>query len=523
MYKFIIKDAFWQIVWRVVSAFAGFLIIYFITPYLWTIRFWDYGTLIRYFAFWSALSDLWFYVLGLRQLWSYMNKIWISPENTNIPKEKKIELETYYSKIVFSRWILILFVYLIAIVIAYLIPSYRQNPYIFYWLPLSMLFSALFMWAGIVQLPLQIFWKMEQVSISLILARICQIIFLVFIIFIFFPKASLWEQIPINVFLRIISSMVLSSLVQFLYTYWFANKNLKLRFVKFWAFTIQTIKQNRQYWIWYFLSSSPILSVALMFSWLLPTISGNDVVWVWWLWLQIITILLIIPPSIWNSILHKLSEKSKLEIQYIFWNFFILMFFVWLFIFTNFLFFGQEIISYIWWKEYISDISIWSNFQLRFGWEIKSDIVIVFLSIVLLISFIKQVFNYLTISQNMQNKLLKINIVWILFWFILWFLLIPKYWILWWFFTQISFEIIFLIWLVIINKKNSTLPIINLFDIAKIILFFCFFIFLFYRFGNYDVFWKTNTNYFISYIIWTNIFIISCRFLFLKNKFKWII
>lgn len=41
-----------------------------------------------------------------------------------------------------------------------------------------MIFSALFMIAGILQLPLQLFWKMEHVSIGLILARVSQILFL---------------------------------------------------------------------------------------------------------------------------------------------------------------------------------------------------------------------------------------------------------------------------------------------------------------------------------------------------------
>jgi hypothetical protein len=60
-----------------------------------------------------------------------------------------------------------------------------------------MLFSATFMLAGIVQLPLQLHWQMKQVSIALILARIAQIISLILIIFIFFPNVDFSNPNPI--------------------------------------------------------------------------------------------------------------------------------------------------------------------------------------------------------------------------------------------------------------------------------------------------------------------------------------
>jgi hypothetical protein len=46
-----------------------------------------------------------------------------------------------------------------------------------------MLFSASFMTAGILQTPLQLFRKMEQVSIGLILARVSQLLALVAVVY----------------------------------------------------------------------------------------------------------------------------------------------------------------------------------------------------------------------------------------------------------------------------------------------------------------------------------------------------
>jgi hypothetical protein len=81
-------------------------------------------------------------------------------------------------------------IYSLALLIAYLIPAYTANPYLVRGLPFGMLFSASFMVAGILQLPLQLFWKMEQVSIGLIIARIVQIAVLALGIFIIYPYAD---------------------------------------------------------------------------------------------------------------------------------------------------------------------------------------------------------------------------------------------------------------------------------------------------------------------------------------------
>ena len=95
--------------------------------------------------------------------------------------DQKEHFSIEISKFVWSRIGQIVIVYAIAIAVAYMIPSYVYNPYIARALPLGMMFSALFMVAGIVQLPLQLFWKMEHVSIALVLARISQIIVLLLV------------------------------------------------------------------------------------------------------------------------------------------------------------------------------------------------------------------------------------------------------------------------------------------------------------------------------------------------------
>jgi hypothetical protein len=82
-----------------------------------------------------------------------------------------------------------------------------------------MLFSAVFMAAGIVQIPLQLFWQMKHVSIALILARIVQLGLLVFFIFVLFPNVDFnhLSLISLIAFLAILFSVLASGLTQFLY------------------------------------------------------------------------------------------------------------------------------------------------------------------------------------------------------------------------------------------------------------------------------------------------------------------
>lgn len=157
------------------------------TPYLGPIRFGDYSTVLKYFAIRSALADFGVYVIALREL-GKSKAILEQPESTD--EEKVVaqkNLENYYGKFVTSRFFMILVIYILALVIAYMLPAYTSNPYLVWGLPIGMLFSASFMAAGILQLPLQLFRKMEQVSIALVLARISQLAVLVTTIYVLYP------------------------------------------------------------------------------------------------------------------------------------------------------------------------------------------------------------------------------------------------------------------------------------------------------------------------------------------------
>jgi len=434
----VFRDAFWQISGRVVSALAGFLVVKLITPYLGPLRYGDYSTIFKYFAIWSALADFWIYVLALNSIWKVDDK-W-----------EKVKL---YHKFLWFRFFMVMFVYVTAFLIAFFIPAYTNNSFIAYGLVVWMLFSATFMLAGIVQLPLQIYWQMKQVSIALILARIVQISLLAIIIFVLFPNIdfSRINSQSILAFLLILFSVLASWLVQFFYVYtkWKKFMPFKLDFDK--DFIKEKLKTNWRYGLSYYLSSFHTLIVLIFLSILFPTEQGFKYVWIWALSLALIEILLIVPSAFWNSIIHKISSYSKEKKQNSLWYF--LLFIIWFgfLMLFNFILFKTQIVKLIAWNAYITN-----------NLHIGSDFILPFLAIVLFFSFIKQVFNYILVSFEKQNKLFEINLFWVSIWFLLALFLIPKYNIYGWIITQIVLELLFVLWVVFIAKKYNILPKLDL-------------------------------------------------------------
>lgn len=135
-----------------------------------------------------------------------------------------------------------------------------------------MLFSAGFMIAGIVQLPLQLFRKMEQVSIALVLARLSQIIVLLIVVY-----GGRWgtissDAIPMGLFLLVVGSVTVSSIVQTVYTYRKSDRIIPLRRAPSWSHMTNHIRTNGKYGMAFFLSSFHLLIVSLLISVMYPTV-----------------------------------------------------------------------------------------------------------------------------------------------------------------------------------------------------------------------------------------------------------
>lgn len=528
-YKLVVKDAVRQIVGRVISSLCGFFVVKIISPYLGPLRYGDYGTILKFFAIRSAWSDFGLYVIALQELWRLKEKA----------KDNIEELKEKFGKYVWARLVSMTIVYVLALIVAYLLPSYTSNPYLIRWMPLGMLFSASFMAAWIQQLPLQIFWKMEKVSISLVLARLTQIIVLLVAVLFLFPIPStiseiFWNVLPASVvakisqiwlfpiqwfdgsklsiiaFVLIICSVLASSIAQNIYVHfaWQKYIPLKIKFDK--RFTLWIFGRNRRYWLSAWLSSFHTLIVLIFLSLRFPTSKGFTYTWIWAFALAFIEILLIVPSSLGNSLLHKVPSYTIENKRRSFGNLMSLMIWIgWLF-FINFLFFSERFVKIVWWTKFLTASlgNIWSDLILPFLW------------VVLWLSFIKQVFNYLFVATENQNKLLWINLFGVACWLIVWLFMIPSYGIRWWVVVQVLLEVLFVLWAIYVAYKQKVMPIISMKKLWAVVALLLLSWVLWYGMINY--FPMTDAKTFFIEILLLNLLMVWIAFPIIKKLWKWL-
>ncbi len=446
----IIKDAVRQILWRLASAVWGFLVIKLITPYLGPLRFGDYTTILKYFAIWSAFADFGLYVIAMKQLWEIK---WKKKEKGEKKKEwsnvdTSDHLTSYYNKFVSSRLFMIVMVYTTALVISYLIPSYTSNPYLIRGLPLGMIFSASFMTAGILQIPLQLFWQMKHLSIGLILARIVQIVILGISIYVLYPMIDFSTSTPaVRAFNAILISVIASGVTQGLYVYMVGRKHLPLRWHRDRTFTKNILKSNRQYGLAYYLSSFHTLIVVILISIFYPTTQWYIFAGVYGLALSLIEILLIIPSALGNSLMHDIWDVSLADKKKRFGTLLTVVVIIWLLVIGNFVIFAPHVIYFLGGSDFLTTAT-----------QLGSDWILPFLGIVITLSFAKQVFNYLFVSTDHHNKLLWINLFGVVVWVGIGVPLILRYNLIGWVITQILLEALFVLWAVYVAWRHDALP-----------------------------------------------------------------
>ncbi len=445
----VIKDAVRQILGRIASAVWGFLVVKMITPYLGPLRFGDYSTILKYFAIWSAFADFGLYVIWLKML-GVIRK--------NNPTDHT-ELTTTYGKIIGTRIGMICLVYMLAIIVAYLIPAYTSNPYLVWWLPIGMLFSASFMSAGILQTPLQLFRKMEQVSIWLILARVSQLSVLAGVIYLGRTHVDFTWNDATTPFVWILWSVLISWIIQTLYVTRQSNKYLPIRPQFDRSFSRSFLVWNRQYGIAYYLSSFHTLIVLILLSIFYPTIEGYTYAWTWALWLSLIEILLIVPSSLWNSLIHSTAHADLAEQKAKFGALGMLVIRIGCFVTILFLLFWTPLINFLWGSKYLGT-----------GTERWADTILPYLGIVITLSFAKQVFNYLFVSTWNHNKLLRTNLFGVIIWLAIGIPALLHRQLLWWVITQIVLETWFLLWAIWIAWKYGLLPTIDIKKLGVLLL-----------------------------------------------------
>lgn len=444
-HRLVVKDAVWQLFGRIISALFGFFITKIISSYLWPLRYGDYGTIFRYFARWTALVDFGLYVIAVTRLGKIKEEEWEHSEH----------LKHTYHQFLGTRVFMIIVIYTLAICVAYLIPAYTSNPFIVWGLPLAMLYSASNMFVGIQQLPLQLFWKMNRLSRSLIIARISQLVVLIPAVYFFF-QGILFDDLEhaitptmILAFCAVIFSVVASALGQNIDVHLRSKELLPFKIVFDKTFIKDILKQNRKYWFAYFFSSFHTLIVLMFLWWIFPTSEGFEYSWYWALSLSLIELLLIIPSSLGNSLLHKIPNYSDEEKKKSLGNLLNLVLWIGGIIAINFWIFSKEIIPLISSEKFLGTReNRWSDQILPFLW------------IVLVLSFIKQVLNYLFVALGKQNILFGVNLMGIVLWILVWIWVIPQWNLIGGVITQIFIECLFTLGALWIWKKEHLLPLL---------------------------------------------------------------
>ncbi len=346
-----------------------------ITPYLGPLRFGDYSTILKFFAIRSAFADFGIYVIALKQLGKIKNDsssteefatpiaqelatpqetgsdLGSTKEQPTIPSASKqypLLIETY-GKFVSTRFFMIGVVYMLALIVAYFIPAYTSNPYLVRGLPLGMLFSASFMSAGILQLPLQLFWKMKQLTVGLILARVSQLIVIAITVFVLFSSVDFAGSTAhsVNAFVWILLSVVVSGVTQAAYVWRTGKRFLPLKRTRDRSFTKSILSANRQYGFAYYLSSFHTLIVLILLSIFYPTIEGYTYAGTWALGLSLIEILLIVPSALGNSLIHSTAHEGTETQREKFGNLAMLVIWIGCFVTVMFKWFGTPLISFL--------------------------------------------------------------------------------------------------------------------------------------------------------------------------------
>lgn len=212
-----------------------------------------------------------------------------------------------------------------------------------------MLFSASFMGAGILQLPLQLFWQMKQLTVGLILARVSQLVVIGMTLFILFTQVDFTSSEPasIQAFARILGSVVISGVTQASYVRWQGQRHLPLRRTRDRSFTKNILRTNRQYGLAYYLSSFHTLIVLILLSIFYPTAQGYTLVGVWALALGLIEILLIVPSALGNSLIHNVAGTTSETMKKKFGSLLMLIVWIGLLIIVLFSIFAPHIISFV--------------------------------------------------------------------------------------------------------------------------------------------------------------------------------
>lgn len=461
MLKKIASNTFSQILSKVVTAIIAIFLISILTNYLSVEMYWLYSKIYNYTWIFVFLADLWLYAISIREI------------SNNKENSSKIVWNVMTLRLIL--WIIIL---VFSTLLAFFLPGYNSSLAILS-IIIASLFTILQLLNSSILALMQANMKIEFSAISLIIAKIVNVLLIAIIAYFLYPKEFIQNSDYFSPFLFIIWAGVISVFVNTILNYFYAKKITSIKFEFDYEYIKHLFKISLPYWVALFLSvvyfKIDIILLSLI-EW--PELWDLSIA-LYSLPMKIVEVLMVIWWFYMTSLLPSLSSGFKESDEKKLINLTDISFRI-LFAFASILFvwgvlFRDYIIRIIANEEYITTTHIYNS---------SDAFLIVFF--VILFYFLSLVFIYVLVAAEKQSKLLKINIFITIFNIVWNILLIPKYSFMWaWFTTLLSQILLFIFWYYHTKKLiDFKFPIF--FIVRVILVSIIIFLFWYYLISNFS-------------------------------------
>lgn len=401
MFKKILSNTAYQIIWKVLTALISIILLNLLTNYLPINLFGEYWKVYNYLLVFAFLADLGLYTISIRE----------------INKDKKNAAKIIWN-ILSLRLVLWVCVILLALAIALMMPAYNSQ--------LSLIaifivgiFTLFWLINSSILALMQSYLKMQFSLFSAVFWKLINLWCIAGIIFIFFPKHQDLDYF--YPFLFIIWAGLIWNIVTTIWNYIYARKITNIQFLWDGPYIYKIFKSSIPYWIAIFLGVVYMKVDIILLSILESPEKSSVSIALYSVPMKIMEVFMLTGTFFLNSLLPGLSQGfqkketqkiiSLLRASYLFLLLWSVIMFVFAYVFKD------NMIEIVANKDYL-------NREL-YQYTSSDAFIIVLLMIVFYSLFL--VFQYIFIAAERQSDLLKINLSITIFNIIWNILLIPKY------------------------------------------------------------------------------------------------
>lgn len=430
----ILGNTFYQIFGKIITAGLSIVVVKMITNYLGVEGYGQYTTIYEFLAFFGIAADLGIYTIAVREM-----------------SRDKDKISYIVGNILSLRTFLTIFLMLLAILTAFLIPQY-QNSFIPIGISIASLSTLLALLAGTISSVLQTHLKMQYSVFALVISKIISVAYMWGVIF------YLQKNPSVTGFYQLIWAGVLGNLILFLLTWYFTQKFTTIRYRFDFLFWKDVFFKALPYGIALILSTLYFRMDTI----LLSLLKDSEEVGIYGVAMRMLDVMVIIPVYFMNSVLPVMTRyleennpKLNLLIQYSF-DFLVAS---GLPILGGIIVLSKPII------ELVSSTDFLSGHLFTYG----ADVALLILMFALVFSFVNSLFGFVLVAMGKQIKLLWINLGCVSFNLISNLIVIPSYGFRGAAFTSVLSEIFILIATFLIVKQQLKIK-LNFLTASKILL-----------------------------------------------------